>query len=115
MPIRLRITLATTGLMIIALAALGTGMYITMSSSLENDMDNRLRRVYQSYLKNPGDWYAQGRVRILAPDFDPFTQTGAIIQITDGRGVVLDRSDNLDEETVPVTVSVLERNENFRT
>ena len=46
MPIRLRITLATTCLMIIALAALGTGMYITMSSSLQNDMDNRLGRVY---------------------------------------------------------------------
>jgi len=115
MPIRLRITLATTGLMIIALAALGTGMYITMSSSLHNDMDSRLRLVYESYVKNPGAWYAQGQVRVLVPNTDPFTQTGAFIQITDERGEVLDRSDNLSQETVPVTVTVLDRNANFET
>ncbi len=116
MPIRLRITLATTVLMIIALAALGTGMYITMASSLHNDMDSRLRRVYQSYLQNPGTWWsAQGEFRQLRTDPERFTSAGSFLQIMDATGQVKVRSENLGTEEIPVSDSVLERNANFDT
>lgn len=115
MPIRLRITLATTVLMAIALAALGTGMYITMSSSLHNDVDNRLQGVYRAYRQNPGYWIERGQIRALLPYTEPFTSTGAVIQITNGRGEVLSRSENLSGETIPVEVSVLQQNANFET
>jgi len=116
MPIRLRIALATTVIMIIALAALGTGMYITMSSSLRNDTDNRLRGVYDGYRQNPGAWLTSGgQIRGLLPYTEPFTLTGAVIQITNGRGDVQSRSENLGEQTLPVDVSVLARNADFET
>ncbi len=116
MPIRLRITLATAALMAFALAALGTGMYITTSSSLHNDQDTRLQGVYEAYGRNPGYWVTdRGQVRALLPYTKPFTATGAVIQITDARGEVRARSENLADETLPVEVSVLERNANFET
>lgn len=116
MPIRLRITLATTGLMIIALAALGTGMYITMSSSLHNDMDNRLRRVYQSYSQNPGRWWmAGGEFRQLDTDPERFTSAGTLLQIIDTNGVVRVRSENLGTAAIPVDNKVLQRNTDYDT
>lgn len=111
MPIRLRITLATAALMAIALAALGTGMYITMSSSLHNDVDSRLRRVYESFQQNPGTWLtAQGQFRELKTNPEPFTSAGTLLQIMDVSGTVQVRSDNLGEEQLPVSPGVLSRN-----
>ena len=116
MPIRLRITLATTGLMIIALAALGTGMYITMSSSLHNDMDNRLRRVYQSYRQNPGTWWiARGEFRQLNTDPERFTSAGTFLQIIDTDGVVRVQSQNLAPAAIPVSDDILQRNSVYDT
>lgn len=114
MPIRLRITLATAVLMAIALAALGTGMYITMSSSLHSDMDARLRRVYASYRQNPGIWLtAQGEFRELQTNPEPFTSSGTFLQIMDVTGKVQVRSDNLGDLDMPVSRSVLERNARY--
>lgn len=116
MPIRLRITLATTILMAIALAALGTGMYITMSSSLHNDMDNRLRRVYEGYRQNPGTWRGeQGEFKTLLTNPEPFTSAGTFLQIMNVAGEVKVRSENLGNEQIPVNDAVLDRNANFDT
>lgn len=116
MPIRLRITLATTGLMIIALAALGTGMFITTSSSLHNDVDNRLRRVYENYRQNPGIWRGEGgEFRQLLTNPEPFASSGLLLQIVDVNGEVEVRSANLGNEQIPFTRAVLERNVGFDT
>jgi len=116
MSIRLRITLATTGLMIIALAALGTGMYLTTSNSLHNDVDNRLSRVYESYQQDPGIWRGDGgEFRQLLTNPEPFASSGLLLQIVDLSGQVRVTSANLENERIPVTRDVLERNVDHET
>ncbi|HEX5166302.1 MAG TPA: ATP-binding protein [Thermomicrobiales bacterium] len=116
MPIRLRITLATTFLMAIALAALGTGMYITTSSSLHNDMDNRLRRVYEGFQENPGFWRTEnGEIRELIINPEPFASGGTFLQIRNATGSQVVLSENLNDKFIPVSQDVLQRNEGFDT
>jgi signal transduction histidine kinase len=114
MPIRLRIALATAGIMVIALAALGAGMYITMSRSLHDEVDTRLQSVYEGYRENPGTWFRDGNFLILRPEPEPFSSSGVYIQIMNDQGQVVRLSENLSGEQLPVGQQVLERNLNFR-
>ncbi|MEX1158945.1 MAG: ATP-binding protein [Thermomicrobiales bacterium] len=114
MPIRLRIALATAGIMVIALAALGAGMYITMSNSLETDLDNRLQAVYRSYSDNPGTWLTErGEIRGLRTNPEPFSSAGSLIQMLNVNGGIEVQSENLSGQALPVSREVLQRNAGF--
>lgn len=116
MPIRLRITLATAALMVIALALLGTGIVITMSNSLHGDIDHRLRAVHRSYSDNPGTWWGVGgRIRGLRTNPDPFSSSGSLIQLMDTRGRIVTQSENLSGKILPVSPDVLQRNATYET
>lgn len=114
MPIRLRIAFSTAILMVISLLILGTGIYLTMSRNLDDDLDGRLRTVYEGFRGNPGNFtFREGRIT-LDPIPDPFASTGAFIQIRQPDGTVADRSENLGAADIPVSAQVLERNERFQ-
>jgi two-component system OmpR family sensor kinase len=113
MPIRLRIALATAALMIVSLLVLFSGIYIATSRSLHADLDTRLQTVYDSYRRNPGQWYiAPGQIG-LRPNPEPFASSGVYIQILNAQGEVAERSENLGRESLPVDHAVLERNRDF--
>jgi len=52
MSIRLRIALWTASIMLISLLALSAGVYYTMSRNLHEDLDARLRSVYDQYRRS---------------------------------------------------------------
>ncbi|MDQ3548942.1 MAG: ATP-binding protein, partial [Chloroflexota bacterium] len=113
-PIRLRIALATAVIMVISLAVLGTGTYITMSRSLHDDVDSRLRAVYTSYSDNPGTWWgSENQIEGLRTNPEPFSSAGALIQMLDTGGEIEIQSENLSGQTLPVSGEVLGRNARF--
>jgi two-component system, OmpR family, sensor kinase len=111
MPIRLRIALATTVIMMLSLVVVGSGVYFVTSRGLHGDVDVRLRSVYESYSRNPGQIRiaADGRPT-LATFPEPFASSGVYIQVLDSRGNVGARSENLGQQIIPVEATTLERN-----
>lgn len=113
MSIRFRIALLTTALMAVLLISVGTGIYITMQRSLNQEINGRLWRVYQSVAK-------QTRVIRLGtsgpkflvppPEINPFASPGLYIQLTNAQGRVTDQSFTLRGEPLRIAPSTLQKN-----
>lgn len=106
MSIRQRIALATSVVVLISLLGLSAGVYITTSRSLRNEVDARLVRVYTTYRQDQRVQVTDQGVAILSAP-DPFASAGQYIQILDVSGAERAKSNNMGEESLPISETAL--------
>src|SRR5690242_13310430 len=116
MPIRLRITLWTTGVLLLSLLGLSTGAYYMMSHNLRQEMDTRLKNVYTNYAADPGSIVPlpNGRFQFNSEP-DPFASSGVYIQLAYPSGKVGLASENLGSTEIPIPSDAVTRNGSFGT
>ena len=110
MPIRLRITLLTAGIMLFSLLGLSAGVYYTMSRNMRSEMDTRLQNVYVSYRRTPGTITLGPRGYQFEAQTDPFASSGVYIQVMSPDGAQATGSQNLGATRIPVPAEVMDAN-----
>lgn len=103
MPLRLRLTLVSTAVLAVVLAAFGTGVYVLLNRNLHDNLDAVLRA------------RAQEVTGVMRLPFDEgfvfhgfgFGRPDIFVQIVSPSGTVVARSESLGEETLPVDATTI--------
>jgi len=95
MSIRLRIVLLTTALVAVVLTAIGTGVYLTLERSLDQQMNTRLQNVYRGIANDSHvvEVMQTGQRFVVPPrDIDPFASPGLFLQIVDANNRIISQA-----------------------
>ena len=114
MSIRWRLTLWFTLILCAIMVLSGTVFYALLQGHLVNEVDSNLRvysarvhgTLHSDRIPQPLDFSV---IHSSLPIIDEFASPGMYLQIVDGNGDVVTKSDNLGEQELPVDQSLLNR------
>jgi len=114
MSIRWRLTLWFTLILCAIMVLSGTVFYALLQGHLVNEVDSNLRvysarvhgTLHSDQIPQPLDFSV---IHSSLPIIDEFASPGMYLQIVDGNGDVVTKSDNLGEQELPVDQSLLNR------
>ena len=114
MSIRWRLTLWFTLILCAIMVLSGTVFYALLQGHLVNEVDGNLRvysarvhgTLHSDQIPQPLDFSV---IHSSLPIIDEFASPGMYLQIVDGNGDVVTKSDNLGERELPVDQSILNR------
>jgi len=114
MSIRWRLTLWFTLILCAIMVLSGTVFYALLQGHLVNEVDGNLRvysarvhgTLHSDQIPQPLDFSV---IHSSLPIIDEFASPGMYLQIVDGNGDVVTKSDNLGEQELPVDQSLLNR------
>lgn len=112
MSIRLRFTIWAAAIMLGIFMALSLGIHYMMERNLQNEMDQRITSVYNR-LRQDQDLYVDaesGRFVDALENPEPFASPGLYIQVLNPSYEVVSKTENLDDQNIPITQEILETN-----
>jgi two-component system OmpR family sensor kinase len=112
MPLRLRVTLLSTWLLAVALAAFGLIFYLVLVDSLRDEVDRRLESrsdTIVSLIFAPAAGGVAPPTSLQAGPADELRAPGVFAQLLDPRGEVVTTSTNLQDVTLPVDPAYVRR------
>ena len=108
LPIRTRLALLYTAVLVAALAAFGTGMYVVLRDELERSFDaSLLANAEHAAGAFAQDLDADGRLRPSRRLLDQFASTGGRVIVLDENGSELERSVSPGADDLPITAADL--------
>ena len=113
MSIRIRVAALSTALMLVLLLIVGTGIYFTMRSSLDQEIDSRLWNDFISYVNDSRlVQYRPEGITFRDPYVDPFQSPGLYMQVADPHGTISAFAPLLGSDHISISQSILDRNRN---
>ncbi len=113
MSIRVRVAALSTALMLVLLLTIGTGIYVTLSRSLDQQIDARLWNTFISYVNDTRlVQYKPERIIFRQPNIDPFQSPGLYMQVADPDGTVGAFAPFLGTDHISIPPRVRARNRN---
>lgn len=113
MSIRIRVAALSTALMLVLLLSVGTGIYITLKRSLDQEIDARLWNNFISYVNDSRVvQYLPEGITFRDPYVDPFQSPGLYMQVADPYGTVSAFAPLLGADHITIPPAVLMRNRN---
>jgi signal transduction histidine kinase len=113
MSIRLRVAALSTALMLALLLTIGTGIYVTLMRSLDQQIDARLWNNFISYVNDTRlVQYKPEGIIFRQPNIDPFQSPGLYMQVADSDGTVSAFAPYLGTDHISIPPAVRARNRN---
>ncbi len=113
MSIRFRVAALSTALMLALLLTIGTGIYVTLVRSLDEQIDARLWNNFISYVNDTRlVQYKPEGIIFRQPNVDPFQSPGLYMQVADAGGTVSAFAPFLGTDHISIPAQVQARNRN---
>lgn len=113
MPIRWKITLWYSTILSIILLVIGISLYFFFADREMDAFDERLKQtsveVIRSIQVESFPFGLPLRTQLVLPDMDIFSSSNTFLQVIDTKGRIVDRSESLGNNTLPISQRILER------